>query len=181
MAGGAGLDGIGMIEVGGNPAGRRMAVIAGIVTGDVLLVLARRHRTVMAGVAGSDSLSMVDSNHRYPGNVVVAILADVGCIDVGRRLAGRGNAVMATGAPVDDAIMVEIDRRPGDRRVAIVTVVAALDMLWMLAHGDDPVVTGAAGTDHLRVVYRDDRHPGAGAARRGHARRGCQRHLPVHR
>lgn len=55
--------------------------------------------------------------------------------------------------------MIKIRRNPGNRRVAVVAVVAGLDMRRMLARGDRTVVTRHAGANNLRVINRIRRRP----------------------
>ena len=84
---------------------------------------------------------MVHRGNWHPDVGIVAILANVGRLDMRRALASRIRAVMATGAVVHNIDMVKIGRQPGDRRVAVVTIIAAGDMCRVLAGGRDTVMT----------------------------------------
>ena len=92
-------------------------------------MLAGRGRAVMAAYAGADHLGVVDEVGRRPEDIVVAVLADIGRVDVGRSLAGRIRAVVAVGAVAGDVHVIEVRRDPRVRRVAIVAVGATGDVV----------------------------------------------------
>jgi len=46
--------------------------------------------------------------------------------------------------------------------VAVVAIIAAGDMCWVLAGRNDAVVAGAAGADHLGVIHGVRRDPDIG-------------------
>ena len=94
-----------------------------------------------------------------PDNIIVAVSADVRCQDMVLALARRVDAVVATDAVVKDVRVIESGWYPGGRRVAVVTVVAAVDMCRVLARGNGTVVTGHAGSDHLEVIHEIGRGP----------------------
>lgn len=60
----------------------------------------------------------------------------MGCV-----LAGCVGTVMATHAAGSDAGMIEICGNPGNCCVAVVAVITALHVRWILARGDRAVVT----------------------------------------
>lgn len=84
-----------------------MTVIAGIAASDVARLLARGRYTVMTGAAGPHDLRVIDSHHRRPEVRGVAVLADVGRLDVCGCLAGRVGAVVAAHAVTCDVRMIE--------------------------------------------------------------------------
>ena len=84
----------------------------------------------------------------------MAEFAVVRRLDVRRVLSGRVSAVMAVDAVSGDIDVVEIRRKPRHSRVAVITVVATLDVILRLAGGDNAIVTGAALTDDLGMVNR---------------------------
>ena len=122
-----------VIEVRGNPGGRRMAIVAVVATRDVSRVLTGCGRIVVTGETGANDLRMVDGICRRPVHIVVAILADIGRQHMRRALAGRIDAVVAADAVAGDADVIEICRNPGGCRMAVVAVVAALDVRRVLA------------------------------------------------
>jgi len=67
-------------------------------------------------------------------------------------LAGRVGAVMAADAVTRDVHVIEVRRYPGDRRVAVIAVVAAGDVRRMFAGRGIAVMTGKTGSEHLRVI-----------------------------
>ena len=95
---------------------------------------------------------MIDPVHRYPHNIVVAVLADVGRLDMCRILASCIGAVVAADAASDSVRVVEECRCPGNRRVAIVTIVTTVDMGWMLTCSYRAVMAGGTAAYNLRMV-----------------------------
>ena len=150
---------VGMIEIGRDPRVGGVAVVAGVAARDVRRVLPGGDRAVMAGETGSDDLQMINHVGRRPDDVVMAVLTDVGRIDVVRPLACRLGAVVAAEAVTRDIHMIEIRRDPRVGGVAIVTVVAARDVRRVFPGGDRAVVTGNAGTNDLDVVHCVGRRP----------------------
>jgi len=86
---------IDMVNVGGNPARRRMAVIAGVAATNMGRVLAFGDRTVVAGVAGTQHLGVVNPVCRREELTVMTVFTNVGRLDVCRILAGCSDTVMA--------------------------------------------------------------------------------------
>ena len=84
----------------------------------------------------------------------MAVLTDVGRIDMRRRLARRVDPVMAAETVADDGRVIERSRHPGVGGVAVVACVSAGDVSWMLADGNRAVMAGAACADDLCVVHR---------------------------
>ena len=66
---------------------------------------------------------------------------------------------MAVDAVCCDVDVIEICRQPCDRRMAVVTAIAAGDMGRVLAGSDNAIVAGVAGADDLCVIYREHRYP----------------------
>ena len=89
----------------------------------------------------------------------MAILANIGRQHVGRSLANSIGTVVATNTVVHDVDVVEIGGQPGDRRVAVVAIIAAGDVGWVFAGCNYSVMTRAAGTNDLCVVDRVSRSP----------------------
>lgn len=131
-----------VVEIGRNPAKRRMAVVAVIATGNMTGVLAGRDSTVVTGRTDTDHLRMVNPVGRGKDDVVMTVLTHVGRQNMCRVLADGLGAVMAAEAVVDDCGMIEGRRYPAVGRVAVVTRVAARNVRWILASGSRAVVTG---------------------------------------
>lgn len=70
---------IDVIEIRGQPASCRMAVIAGVAAGDVVECFPGRREAVMTGATGAHHLRMVNGVYRRKDIRVVAVLADIGC------------------------------------------------------------------------------------------------------
>lgn len=74
--------------------------------------------------------------------------------------AGRIGAVMASRAVTGDGRVIKIRRRPGDRRVAVVAIVAACEVRRMLAGRRSTVVARSAAAKYLGVVDPVGWYPG---------------------
>jgi len=143
---------IDVIEIRRNPTRGRMTIIAVVTAADVIQVFAGCGLPIMAGHARAQDLRMVDEVGRCENNVVMAVLADIRCLDMRRILAGCLCAVMATETVAGNCIVVKIRRHPGTGRVAIVAVIAAGNMRRVLAGCGNTVVTGIAGANDLHVI-----------------------------
>lgn len=100
---------------------------------------------------------MVDPNYRGEGNGVVAILADIGRLDVCWSLADGLYAVMAAKAVAHDVVMIEIGGNPAAGGMAVVTTVAAGNVIDTFPFGDGAVMAGYAGAQHLKMIDSYDR------------------------
>lgn len=129
-----------------------MAIVAGITAGDVVRCFSGCRETVMARATGSGDLRMVYRIHRREDVGVVTVFANVRRRYVSRVLARGIRAVVAACAIAAYVDMIEVGRRPAGGGVAVVTVVAALDVRRRLAACRHAVVTGAAGADDLGVI-----------------------------
>ena len=99
-----------VIEIRRQPTGRRMAVIAIVAARDMCWMFTCRRRAVMARTASTDDLCVVDPNCRCKYVGVMAVLANVGGLNMRQALAGGGAAVMTTNAVARDADMIEVRR-----------------------------------------------------------------------
>lgn len=151
-----------VIKVRGCPGDSRVAVVAVIATGDVRRVFAGGYRAIVASVASTNHLSMVDYIRWYPRIRRVAILANIGSLNVVLILARRVDPVVATDAVTRNIHVVEVCWQPARCRVTVLTVVTAGDVCQGLAGRDDAIMACAASAKHLRVVDRIDRHPDIG-------------------
>jgi len=146
-------------EIGRRPTIRGMALTAIHGSIEVALVLAGGIRAVVAGCTGAQHLVVVYGSHRRPDDRCVARLADVGRLYVRRALARGVCAVVTTETIVDDVGVVKGRGRPGDRRMAVIAVIAAGYVGRVFTGCRDPIVTGAASTDNLRMVDGVSGHP----------------------
>lgn len=117
-----------------------MAVLAVVAAVDMRWVFAGRRHAIMTGTAGAEYLRVIDGKYRGPDVGRVAVLADVAGLYVCRSLARRLDAVVAARAVARDVDVVEVGRQPGDRRMAVVAIVAAGNVGRVLASGRDTVV-----------------------------------------
>ena len=80
----------------------------------------------------------------------MAVLADIGCLNVGRVLAERVRTVVAAYAVGRDVGVIEIGcGYPGGGNMAIITSVPGRNVCRMFASRNDPVVTRATISDDL--------------------------------
>ena len=99
-----------VVEVRGQPAGCRMAVLAVFAACNMCRSFARRDRTVVAGSARPDNLCVVDRKSRNPNVRVMAILTNVARLNVRQIFARRLNTVVAAGAVASDSDVIEVGR-----------------------------------------------------------------------
>lgn len=125
-------------------------------------VLTGCQRTVMAGRAGTKHLIVIHVANGGPYIGAVAILANIRRLYMKRALAGRVRAVVTTHAVVHNIGMVKISWHPGDRRVAVIAVIAAGYVGWVFTDGCKAIVAGITGTANLRVVDGVGWHPDVG-------------------
>lgn len=148
-----------MPVVGRQPRDRAMThatVLRGI---EVARVLSGGRRAIVAGRTGAQNLVVIDGRDRRPNRRSVAILADVGCLDVRRSLTDGIGAVVATNTVIHDVDVVEVGGQPRDCRVAVIAVIAAGYMRRVFAGRNYAVVTGAAGANDLGMVDGVNRYP----------------------
>lgn len=149
-----------VVEVGRQPAVRRVAVLACVAACDVVDWLAWDERVVVAADAGADDVQVIDGHDRSKRHDAMAIFANVGCRNVSRWLADGVGVVVTAHAIARDVVVIKIGRHEGIRRMAVVARIAAQDVSRVLADRDRVVVTAHARTDDLQVVD-------------GHGRREC--------
>ena len=96
----------------------------------MLRMFAGSRRTVMTTEAGTLDLRMVDSCHGGEVAGVMAVLADIGCLNMRGVLAGGRRAVMATDAVAADIAVIEPTGGPA---IGGMTVVAGIDTRDMVS------------------------------------------------
>jgi len=146
-----------VIEIGRQPGGRRMTVLAGIAAGYVPRRFAGNDCVVVAARTGTCHLQMIDCDDRSERDDRVTILADVGRRYVIDGLSDRIDGVVTVEAVAGDVVVVEIGGRERDCRVAILAIVAARYVARRFSRGNESVVTAAAGSEHLCVIDLCDR------------------------
>ena len=73
-------------------------------------MFAGRYYAVMAGAASTNDLRMVDGVNRHPDVGCMAVLADIGRLNMCEVLACSVNTVMAAGAIARDIYVIKIRR-----------------------------------------------------------------------
>mgnify|MGYP003666318956 CR=1 FL=1 len=66
-----------MVEIGGQPAASRVAIVAVVVARDVRWVFAGRGNAVVAGSTGAKHLRVVHGIRRYECTCVMAVFANI--------------------------------------------------------------------------------------------------------
>ena len=82
----------------------------------------------MAGETGTDHAGMINPGNRCPPGSPVAVLAQVGSLDMRRILAGSGSAVVAACTGSGDVGMVKHRARPVGRAMAVIAAITAGDV-----------------------------------------------------
>ena len=134
-----------------------MTVVAAVAAGDVVRVFTRCCKAVMAGAACAHDLDVVDGVDGRERVGVMAVFADIGRRNVRRVLADRIRAVVAARTTIDDIRVIEVRRRPANRRVTVVAGIAGGQVGRVLARCGNAIMTGAAGTDDLGMVHGEYR------------------------
>ena len=145
-----------MVEYRRYPAIGAVAIIAGIVAGDVVRRLAGRRVAVMAAEAGPQHIGMVDTNNRCKQGRTVAVLAYIGRVDVTVVLADRRRAVMTGHTAAGHSAVIEHRAGPAIGGMAVITGVAAGNMVRRLAGRRVAVMAAEAGPQHIGMIDAND-------------------------
>jgi hypothetical protein len=137
-----------------------VAAIALLCGDKVFTVHAGRCSPVVTAIADTDDIGMIDPDHRYPGGIAMAILADIGGVDMAAVLTRCRGAVMAAETVVGDAAVVEVGRYPATGGVAQITGVVARHVVRRLTGRGGAVVAAVTAADDIGVVDPDHRYPG---------------------
>ena len=129
-----------------------MAIIAGIATGNVGRVFADGNRAIVAGRTDANDLRVVNPVSRCEDHAVMAVLADVGRLDMRRGFTNRISTVMAAEAVARNIDVIEVGRYPPVGRVTLVAGIAARYVCGVLPRGDRAIVTGRTGTNDLQML-----------------------------
>jgi len=146
-----------VVEIGGRPGHRGVAVVACVAAENMSGVLAHRRRAVVAGTAGAEYLQVIDLGYGCKRNNAVAILADTRRRDMRRGLADCIDGVVTARAVARDVVVAEVRRSPGQCAVAVLAGIAAENVTSVFSGRRNTVVTRAAATEHLRVIDARDR------------------------
>ena len=153
------VDDVGVVKRGGRPCNRRMAVVAVISTADMRRMFAGCRHSVMTRATRTDYLRVVNGKHGYPDVRCMTVFADIARLNMCLILARGICAVMAAGTIARDVDVIEIRGQPAGRRMAVVTVVATVNVILVLAARDDAIVAGSTGPNHLCVINRINGSP----------------------
>jgi len=94
----------------------------------------------------------------------MTVFTDIGRTDVIKRLASGGDAIMAVTASLGgDVLMIKVRRQPAVTAMTIITLRRGRQMIQVLAHGGDAIVTTVTGAQHLEMIDRNYRIPQVGA------------------
>ena len=87
-----------------------MTIVTGFAAGYMCRVLAARRDAVMTRSASANDLCVVNRAYRHPYIGVVAVFADICCLNMREVLTGSSHAIMAVAAVINDFGMVEVGR-----------------------------------------------------------------------
>ena len=132
-----------------NPRDAVVTDVAFLLCDEVPRILARCNDAVMAGRARPQYLGMVDPDYGAPRGRAMTVFAHICRQRMRRPFASRVQTIVTTDAVTGDGRMIEVRRNPGDGRMTIIAVVAARDVVWVLAFRDRAVVTRGAGSEYL--------------------------------
>ena len=148
-----------MVEDGRLPASGSVAVVAGITAGDMVTVFTLCNAAVVAGETAANNIGVVDADNRFPARIPVTVFT----LGIGADMPGvftRGSrSIMAAGAIARDLAMVKVGRFPGIGCMAIVTGIAAGDVVAVFTLRDAAVVARRTATDDIDVIDANDRLP----------------------
>ena len=107
---------------------------------------------VMTGPASTNDLCVIDGHNGREDVGRVAVLANIGRLNVCLVLAGCIHPVVTAHAITGDVDVVKIRRQPGDRAMAVVAIVATGDVRRVLASGNNAIMAAAAISQDLGVI-----------------------------
>ena len=148
-----------MVKNSRYPASGPVAVIAGIRALDMGSMFPCGNVAVVTGKAGTQYISVIDSNSGYPAGIPVAIFTQIIGINVVIVFAGRNGSVVATGTIGSIGRVVKGGRYPARSPVTVIAGIRALDMGSMFPCGNVAVVTGKAGTQYISVIDSNSGYP----------------------
>ena len=116
-------------------------------------VLASRGDAIVTGTAAAHYVGVVNSQHGLPNRRVVAVLANIRCLNMCKTFAGGIDVVVAAEAAADNVRVVEYSWHPSSRVMTIVTLITGNDMARRFSGCLDAVVAGSTTTGHGCVVH----------------------------
>lgn len=122
-----------MVKIGRYPAVGCMTVVAVVTARNVRRVLACRSDAIVAGTTGAEYLCVVNSDSRHIGDGAVAILADIGGLDMRRSFTSGRQAVVAGNAITDDSDVIEKGGQPAGNVMAVVALIVGRNMVRRLS------------------------------------------------
>jgi len=123
--------------------------------------LALGYAAVMAAHAGANNGTMIYLRYWYPGIIVMAVFAGIGCINMGGIFTRGGSAIVAKDAGVRHPAMIEVHIAPPVGGMAIIAGVGAGDMGRVLALGSAAIVATDAATPYFCMIHPHRWAPGS--------------------
>ena len=161
-----------------------MTIVTGIAAGEVGRVFAGCNDAVVTRITGAYYVRVIDREHRRKDIRIVAVFANIACLDMCQVLASRFHAIVAVDTISGDVQVIEIRWQPPSRGMAVVTRIPARQMIHVFAGRGNAIMAGAAGSNDLHVIDNVCRRERIGVVavfandgglyvRRVLARRGC--------
>ena len=113
-----------------------MAIVAGILTDDMVRAFAGRARAIMAGETGGSDISMIEAC-RFPGDGAMTLVANITALEVVAGFPRRLQAIMAVETGRGDSHMIHARISPADFGMTVITVITAFDVIGGLTGGPD--------------------------------------------
>lgn len=143
---------VGMVEVGGQPASRRMTVFAKVTARNMRRRLAGRRDPVVATTTVADDAGVIEISG-HPSSRRMTVVAGVAAGDVRCCFASCYGPVMTAATVTDDLCMVHgVRRQPADHAMTILADAGRLNMCRVFPRGISAVVTARAIAGDIDVV-----------------------------
>ena len=113
-----------------------MAIVAGILTGNMAYVLTGSPAAVVAGETGGSDISMIEAC-RFPGDGAMTLVANITALEVVAGFPRRLQAIMAVETGRGDSHMIHARIGPADFGMTVITVITAFDVIGGLTGGPD--------------------------------------------
>ena len=150
---------VGVVKIGRSPGNGCVAVVAVIATRDMCGMFASSGRAIVAGTARSNNLSVIHGECRNPGIRRVAVLANIGGLNVRCVFTGRIGTIVAAKTVTRNIYVIKVCGEPADGGMTVLAVVATTYVIRRFSGRCHTIVTRTTGTNHLCMVDGESRHP----------------------
>ena len=103
-----------VIKIRRHPCSGGVTIVAVVAAGHMCWMFSSSHNAIVTGATSADHARMINSGWWYPGDNTMAILANIGRLNMRGILAGRIGTVVTIRAIAGDVDVVEVRRHPRD-------------------------------------------------------------------